>query len=937
MPTPPATIGRYQVIERLGGGAMGMVYRGFDPEIHRVVAIKQMRSELDSPDARTRFVREARAAGALLHPNIVSVFDFGEQDGEPYLIMEYVEGRTLQTQIANSRSVPLAARLMLLEQLCAGLAYAHARGVIHRDIKPANLMVDGNGTLKICDFGVARLSTSASLTSAIVGTLNYMSPEQWAGGPVDHRTDVFAVGVVAYELLTGRRAFSATTIPEIYSQMIAGEPLRLNPISDEIPTPLADIVHRLVERDPDRRYQKLDLAREDIKAARKVIARSDDTMTSIAADAPPMAAVLEPRPIPIPAPAVPSVQTEPTEDVPATVPSYRQEPVQSAAPGQPTARRLSRWYVGALAAGLLVTTAAGIRMATGSWRTTDGRTPVSSADAATIPPGVKRPAAGDPSAAAPVRTTPSVASTAPARPPITPNTDHATKAAHVVPAVTPDPVKREARNPGAATAAMERECASGKANACSELARRFKSGEGVAADAARAVAFSERACGAGAADDCATAAVAYRDGAAVGRDRTRAADLFQRACGAGRLESCSTAGLMYLRGDGIDKDSARGLTLLTGGCDGGDGASCSNLGNAFEMGQNVAKNVERATSLYHRACGLGFMHGCALEGWMYFRGVGAPLDPRHAVALFERSCDAHAPAGCDNLGVAYAQGRGVDQDPSRAAGLFKRACDGGNGPGCVNLGVSALNGKVGPPDPVGAALYFQHACNLDFANGCFQLGVSYANARGVQRDDAKATSLFQRACLGGSAPGCFNAGQRYNNGNGVAKDETEAARWFDRACTAGYADGCTTLALMYEQGRGVTANHAHATALLTRGSELLRQSTQDGSTGNGSASDGGASAPVRVGDTIPAPAKIKDAPPLYPIAARTGRIEGTVVLDAVIEPDGRVSQTTVIKSIPLLDDAAEQAVKRWVYAPTLREGRPVRVVLTVAVTFHLPS
>jgi len=158
MPTFPATIGRYRVIERLSAGAMGTIYRALDPKIDRIVAIKQIRTELDSPELRARFVREARAAGGLHHPNIVGVYDFGEQHGEPYLVMEYVEGRTLQVEIANRRSVTLDYQLKLLEQLCAGLAYAHARGVIHRDIKPANLMVDASETLKICDFGVARLS-----------------------------------------------------------------------------------------------------------------------------------------------------------------------------------------------------------------------------------------------------------------------------------------------------------------------------------------------------------------------------------------------------------------------------------------------------------------------------------------------------------------------------------------------------------------------------------------------------------------------------------------------------------------------------------------------------------------------------------------------------------------------------------------------------------
>src|SRR5215207_4528986 len=188
---------------------MGELYLASDPLLDRLVAIKVLRTGFDSAELRERFAREARSAARLTHVNIVTIYDVGVHEGQPFLAMEYVRGETLLQKVRRQKELSLGTRLQYVEELCAGLAHAHEAGIIHRDIKPANLIVAPSGTLKILDFGLARLADSSSMTQSgtVMGTLNYMSPEQITGQPLDRRSDMFAVGAVFYELLSYQQAF----------------------------------------------------------------------------------------------------------------------------------------------------------------------------------------------------------------------------------------------------------------------------------------------------------------------------------------------------------------------------------------------------------------------------------------------------------------------------------------------------------------------------------------------------------------------------------------------------------------------------------------------------------------------------------------------------------------------------------------------------------
>jgi tRNA A-37 threonylcarbamoyl transferase component Bud32 len=251
----PKTIGRYRVVGRLGKGAMAIVYRAYDDVMERPVAIKVMMADLqDDPEMSARFYREAHAAGQLMHRNIITIFDMGEDDGRPYIVMELLEGQTLGEYVERSDGVLLEDKIALIAQVFEGLRPAHSKGIFHRDIKPGNLLVREDGSLKIVDFGIARLMTSSMTVSGlIVGTPDYMSPEQACGREVDQRSDIFSAGAVFYYMLTRRKPFAASDLPAVLVKVQNEQPL---PIRDsEAPPALAKVVMKALEKSPAARYQ----------------------------------------------------------------------------------------------------------------------------------------------------------------------------------------------------------------------------------------------------------------------------------------------------------------------------------------------------------------------------------------------------------------------------------------------------------------------------------------------------------------------------------------------------------------------------------------------------------------------------------------------------------------------------------------------------------
>jgi tetratricopeptide (TPR) repeat protein len=235
---------------------MGTVYVAHDPVLGRLVAIKVFATDLDLPDASQRFTKEARSAAALNHPNIVTVHDYGDVSSQPFIVMEYVQGETLADIIRRKVPVPLVDKLRWLEELCTGAAYAHRFGVLHRDIKPTNVMCSRSGQLKILDFGIARMmGTLSPKATALVGTPGYMAPEQILGEALDHRADLFSIGVLGYELLAYSEAFPGETLPTITHRILTQSPVPLAQHVPDLPPDLIAVIDRSLSKNPKDRFE----------------------------------------------------------------------------------------------------------------------------------------------------------------------------------------------------------------------------------------------------------------------------------------------------------------------------------------------------------------------------------------------------------------------------------------------------------------------------------------------------------------------------------------------------------------------------------------------------------------------------------------------------------------------------------------------------------
>lgn len=257
-------IGRYEILDEVGQGAMGTVYRARDPLIERTVAIKTVSITLlqqEGSDAEARFLREAQSAGRLSHPNIVTIYDVGEADGLAYIAMEYLSGSTLR-DVMNKGPMPLDLALDTAIQMAEALAFAHEHGVIHRDIKPANVVITGQrGRIKLTDFGIAHLLNSDhTQTGQMLGSPRYMSPEQAMGREVDGRSDIFSLGAVLYEMLTGQYAFDGDSLPTIVYRVVNETPTSVVSLRPQLPSGLVGLLNRIFSKNPEARPDARTLA-----------------------------------------------------------------------------------------------------------------------------------------------------------------------------------------------------------------------------------------------------------------------------------------------------------------------------------------------------------------------------------------------------------------------------------------------------------------------------------------------------------------------------------------------------------------------------------------------------------------------------------------------------------------------------------------------------
>ncbi len=257
---PLDKLGRYQILAEIGRGAMGVVYKAADPVLDRIVAIKTINLSFDLEERQeyeARFYQEAKAVGSLSHPVIVTIYDLGNTGELAYMAMEFLDGKELRNLIDSKQGLPVRQALSIAAQVADGLSYAHQRNIVHRDIKPANIMILRDGSAKITDFGIARMRVSdvKTQTGIRLGSPKYMSPEQVLGNALDHRSDIFSLGIVLYEMLTGQTPFMASNLEALMYQTVNNAPLPASRINPNVPQMLDLILARMLEKNPDNRYQ----------------------------------------------------------------------------------------------------------------------------------------------------------------------------------------------------------------------------------------------------------------------------------------------------------------------------------------------------------------------------------------------------------------------------------------------------------------------------------------------------------------------------------------------------------------------------------------------------------------------------------------------------------------------------------------------------------
>jgi serine/threonine-protein kinase len=360
---------RYELGDRLGFGGMSTVHLAFDRRLERQVAVKLLAEHLaDDPQFVSRFRREALAAARLVHPNIVQVFDFGfdEASGRHFIVMEYIRGRSCAELLRDQGKLPLDEALFIIDQACRGLEHAHRHGVVHRDVKPGNLLRSDEGTVKLADFGIAKAGEEASRITqvgSVLGTAAYLSPEQAAGEEATPRSDVYALGVVAYQLLSGRLPYEAQSLTELALRQQRERPPMLDELDPTIPHQIARAVARALELEPERRFQSAAEMREALTAGTTAGADLDETAATTVLAADPTSATRVVRRSP------PTQAARPRRLQPAPGPAAGRAAPRAAAPaGTPRTRRrrAAALVLGLLVALALVAGAAYLALASGS-------------------------------------------------------------------------------------------------------------------------------------------------------------------------------------------------------------------------------------------------------------------------------------------------------------------------------------------------------------------------------------------------------------------------------------------------------------------------------------------------------------------------------------------------------------------------------------------
>jgi len=721
-------------LERLIGiGGMAAVYKA----THRnqaEFAVKMLHPELSiREDVRTRFLREGYAANSVKHPGAVLVVDDDvTEDGTAFLVMELLDGAPVEKLVdAETQRLPLRAALSIGDQLLDVLVAAHEKGIVHRDIKPENLFVTRDGTLKVLDFGIARVRDATAIpgsgkgtgTGVLLGTPAFMAPEQAyaKASEIDGQTDVWAVGATLFTLLTGQSVHRGENAAQLMIHAATTKARSVTSLVSDVPPGIAAVIDHALAFDKSTRWPTALAMREALLQA-----------TVATFGEPPSKSVLAAQ-------------------------------VSSLAFGNAATMGMAATNIG----GLSPANPASTPRAIVSGATPDTSTPAPVHVVASAPPPA-------PHTIAPAETLHAHAprrSRAPMIFALVAVVLVATGGAFVVTYTLPfsHTVARVALDAGTGAAAFEKphtckpedfgdctaECTRGDPSSCFELGKLYGNGRGVAKDESRAVSLYQKACDAAYVPACVSLAFALRSGKVAPKDESRAAGLFKKACESGNESGCNGLGLMAEHGGGgVTKDESQALALFKKACDAGVAAGCSNLGGLYAKGKGVERDEARAVELWKQGCEGGHAWGCAELGHAYAKAKGVSRDDGQAASFAKKGCDGGATVGCTTLGELTLAGRGVPRDELRAAALFRQACDEGGGGGCANLGELFADGRGVKKDVADAAALFKQSCSIGSEQGCVDLGFAHEKGIGLAASRSSAMSLYRRGCKNDYAWAC---------------------------------------------------------------------------------------------------------------------------------------------------------------------------------------
>ncbi|MBI3736071.1 SEL1-like repeat protein, partial [Candidatus Sumerlaeota bacterium] len=716
-------IGNYEILGELGRGGMGVVYKAHEQSLGRAVALKVLPPNLAADEAfLKRFTREARAVAQLNHPNVVTIYNIGQEGATHYIAMEFIRGRVLSDMIKEKGRIELRPALHIARQVADALGAAHRSRIIHRDIKPQNIMVDEGGRVKVMDFGIAKMTeemaTSLTRTGDVLGTPAYMSPEQCRGKQLDGRTDIYSLGIVLFQMLAGTLPFKGET-PVTVIQKILFEPapsvLEFNP---NVPPSVVRLLDRCLSKEVEDRYpSSLELS-ADLDAAisgREPSVGAEEEQPTTVSDKPPKAV------------SRPGHQARALEPRGASIPSGAGAPEDSEVRSSILQGLTVGGVVAALAIGGLIF---GVRYLTA---------PKSSLE----------------NAAEVNRTPPPLATADLSKPIIQPPTKQETPPPH-----TEKPPKAEEIPPSATGISLASRLSRGLVPKMSdEEAREFLArGEGTGDPVAKMMLARARDRGLyGLPRDPDSAAklaadsssnleklarnndpdamyllgAAREHGLGQTQDPSDAARWYRRAADSGHPEAMKSLGWMYDSGSGVAKDPREAVNWYKKGAEKGNLAAMHNLAVSYEEGTGVESDPVQAAQWYRRAAEMGEPSAMFNLAECYASGSGVPQSDSQALDWYRKAADAGDASAMTNLGWIYETGRGVKQDDAAAAQWYRRGADAGDPVAMTNLAAMCDEGRGVERNPKEAVALNLKAAQFGNPRGMYNLGVSFDRGEGL--------------------------------------------------------------------------------------------------------------------------------------------------------------------------------------------------------------